>query len=578
MKWIDFLHRFSGFRADALGFQRWTAGIDKSWAAYLSDEPLFSIMDEAAARYGDRPCVNFLGKSYSYAEIGDLVNRAAHGFQQLGVAKGVKVGLFLPNTPYFVICYYAILKAGGTVVNFNPLYVEREIIQQIEDSETDIMVTLDLRQLYPKVAAILDTTRLKKVVYCRMNDILPPVKGLLFSTFKRSELAAIPEDLRHIPFDLLVKTDDAPEPVDIDPHTDIAVLQYTGGTTGLPKGAMLTHGNLVANTRQVRSIAPDLIEGEERILGVLPLFHVFAMTTIMNHGIALGAELILLPRFDLDQTLRTIDARKPTIFPAVPTIYGAINRRGDLSKFELSSLKFCISGGAPLPLEIKRQFEDRTGCVLIEGYGLSEASPIVTCNPIDGITKENSIGLPLPATEIKIRSLKPPHNVVRDGNTGELWVRGPQVMAGYWNRPDETAQTLRDGFLRTGDVGYRDPDGYLFLIDRLKDVIICSGYNVYPRVIEEAIYLHPTVAEVTVIGVDDDYRGQAPKAFIKLQPGTAVSEDDLRHFLADKLSSIERPKYFEFRDELPKTMIGKLSKKELVAEERARGEQEGTDS
>jgi long-chain acyl-CoA synthetase len=318
----------------------------------------------------------------------------------------------------------------------------------------------------------------------------------------------------------------------------------------------------------------NCVDGEERILAVLPFFHVFAMTAIMNHGIAMGAELILLPRFELGQVLRTLDARKPTIFHAVPTIYAAINGREDLGKFDLSSLKFCISGGAPLPAEVKRRFEERTGCILVEGYGLSEASPVVTCNPLDGTAKDGSIGRPLPATTVKIISLAPPYNEVKTGESGELCISGPQVMKGYWKRPTETEDALHGGFLHTGDVGYRDEDGFLFLVDRMKDLIICSGYNVYPRIIEDAIYLHPAVAEVTVVGIPDDYRGQSPKAFVKLRSGTALTEEELREFLADKLSPIERPKEIEFRDELPKTMIGKLSKKELVAQETARSRED----
>lgn len=546
----------------------------EDWSEFTGTEPLFALLDDSAARFSDRPCVNFLGKSYSYAEISDLVNRAAQGFQQIGVTKGTRVGLCLPNSPYFVICYYAILKAGGTVVNFNPLYVSREIEHQVEDSGTEIMVTLDLKQLYPKIAHALDTTCLKKIVICQMSDILPAVKGLLFSTLKRSELASIPEDLRHIQYDMLVKTDGAPDPVAFDIHNDVAVLQYTGGTTGVPKGAMLTHANLMANTRQLQRLVAAA-EGEERILAVLPFFHVFAMTAIMNHGIAMGAELILLPRFELDQVLKTIDSRQPTIFHAVPTIYTAINGHEELEKYDLSCLKFCISGGAPLPPDVKRQFEERTGCFLCEGYGLSEASPVVAVNPLDGTAKDGSIGRLLPATEVKFMSLDAPNNEVKPGEKGEVCVRGPQVMAGYWGRPEETAKTLRGGYLHTGDVGYRDEDGFLYLVDRVKDLIICSGYNVYPRVIEDAIHMHPAVAEVTVVGVPDDYRGETPKAFVKLNTGAALTEDELSQFLKDKLSPIERPEFIEFRDELPKTMIGKLSKKELAAEEAQKRENGG---
>jgi len=565
MRLNDLMRKVPGFNRGAIDNIQSRPAAD-AWSDCTGTEPLYTLLDDAAARFSDRPCVNFLGKSYDYAEISDLVNRAAQGFQQIGVVKGTRVGLCLPNSPYFVICYYAILKAGGTVVNFNPLYVSREIEHQIEDSGTEIMVTLDLRQLYPKIAHALDTTGLKKIVICQMNDILPPVKGLLFATLKRSELANIPQNLRHIQYDMLVNTDGAPDPVDINIREDVAVLQYTGGTTGIPKGAMLTHGNLMANTRQVQSLV-SAVEGKERILAVLPFFHVFAMTAIMNHGIAMGAELILLPRFELEQVLKTIDSRRPTIFHAVPTIYTAINGHAELEKYDLTCLKFCISGGAPLPPDVKRQFEKRTGCFLCEGYGLSEASPVVACNPFDGTAKDGSIGRLLPATEVKFLSLTPPHDEVRQGEKGEVCVRGPQVMAGYWKRPEETAKVLRDGYLHTGDVGYRDEDGFLFLVDRLKDLIICSGYNVYPRVIEDAIHMHPAVAEVTVVGVPDDYRGETPKAFVRLNAGATLTESDLAQFLEDKLSPIERPEFIEFRSELPKTMIGKLSKKELVAEE-----------
>jgi long-chain acyl-CoA synthetase len=561
----DLMRKVPGLKRGGNDDSRTPRAADE-WSDLTGTEPLYSLLDDSAARFSDRPCVNFLGKSYSYAEISDLVNRAAQGFQQIGVVKGTRVGLCLPNSPYFVICYFAILKAGGTVVNYNPLYVRREIEHQIEDSGTEIMVTLDLRQLYPKVAQALDSTGLKKIVICQMGDILPPVKGLLFSTLKRSELADIPEDLRHIRYDMLVNTDGAPDPVEYDVNKDVAVLQYTGGTTGIPKGAMLTHGNLIANTRQVESLVAT-VEGEERILAVLPFFHVFAMTAIMNHGISMGAELILLPRFDLEQVLKTLESKKPTIFHAVPTIYTAIIGHEDLDKYDLTCLKFCISGGAPLPPDLKRRFEERTGCFLCEGYGLSEASPVVACNPFDGSAKDGSIGRLLPATEVKILSLDPPHAEVDQGERGEVCVRGPQVMSGYWRRPEETAKVLRDGYLHTGDVGYRDEDGFLFLVDRVKDLIICSGYNVYPRVIEDAIHMHPAVAEVTVVGIADDYRGETPKAFVKLVAGASLTEDELAQFLEDKLSPIEQPEFIEFREELPKTMIGKLSKKELVAEE-----------
>lgn len=536
----------------------------------IAAQPVATILDQAVATHSGQCAVDFLGKRYSYDEIGDLVNRAARGFQQLGVRKGVRVGLCLPNTPYFVICYYAVLKIGGIVVNYNPLYVEREIKHQVQDSGTTIMVTLDLRQIYPKVAAMLEETCLERVVVCPMSGILPSVKSIMFSVFKRSEMAVIPEDLRHVPFERLVANDGCPRPVVIDPKADVAVLQYTGGTTGVPKGAMLTHANLSANTEQQMRWLPDTRFGQERMLGVLPLFHVFAMTVVMNLGIRLGAELILLPRFDLEQVLKVIARKRPTLFPGVPTIYTALNGSPATAGYDLSSIRYCISGGAPLPVDVRTRFEELTGCTLVEGYGLSEASPVVTCNPLTGEPRTASIGIAMDETVVEVRDTADPTKILGPGENGEICVRGPQVMPGYWQRPEESKQAFVDGALRTGDIGYRDEDGYFYLVDRIKDVILCGGFNVYPRVIEEALYQHPAVAEAVVIGVTDAYRGQAPKAFVRLRDGMEAEPEEIRTFLTDHLSRIEMPKSVEIRDQLPKTMIGKLSKKELVAEEQAR--------
>jgi long-chain acyl-CoA synthetase len=544
-------------------------------ASSIRLRPVADILDQAVAAHAGHYAVDFLGKRYTYQDIGDLVERAARGFQQLGVRKGVRVGLCLPNTPYYIVCYYAILKIGGIVVNFNPLYAEREMKFQIQDSGTTLMVTLDLRQIYPKVAALLEETCLERIVVCPMSDILPTMKGLLFQVFKRSEMAEIPSDLRHVSFEQLVANDGRPRAVDIDPHADVAVLQYTGGTTGVPKGAMLTHGNLTANVEQLRQWMPDADEGNERTLGVLPFFHVFAMTVVLNLGIRLGCELILVPRFDLNQVLKLIAKKRPTLFPGVPTLYTALNAAAEKSGIDMSSLKVCISGGAPLPMEVRSKFESVTGCRLVEGYGLSEASPVVTCNPLNEAPRDGSIGVPLPDTVVEIRDPADPSRLLGVGEKGELCVRGPQVMKGYWQRPADTTDIFIGGALRTGDIGYRDPDGYLFLVDRIKDVILCGGYNVYPRIIEEALYRHPSVAEAVVIGIPDDYRGQAPKAFVTLREGAATTPADLRTFLNDQVSRIEMPKAIEIRSSLPKTMVGKLSKKELVEEERAHAAQPG---
>jgi long-chain acyl-CoA synthetase len=348
------------------------------------------------------------------------------------------------------------------------------------------------------------------------------------------------------------------------------VLQYTGGTTGTPKGAMLTHANVSLNVKQVTAWAPTLIDGGERVLGVLPFFHVFAMTVVMNFGIARASQIIIMPRFSLDEALKLIDRTKPTAMPGVPTLFNAIMNHPKVKSFDLSSLKFCFSGGAPLPLEVKEQFERVTGCKLVEGYGLSEASPVVTANPLDGPIKSGSIGLPLPGTHVSLRDPADPEKEVAPGERGELCVKGPQVMKGYWKKPDATREQFVGDYLRTGDIAVMDEDGFFFIVDRIRDLIICSGYNVYPRVVEEAIYEHSAVEEVTVIGIKDKYRGEAPKAFIKLKAGASATADDIRKHLEKKLSKIEMPSQIEFRDSLPKTMIGKLSKKELKAEEAQR--------
>lgn len=539
------------------------------WDAAIPEGPLFAILDEAVERFPGNEAMDFLGKRYTYAELGAAVARAAAGFRALGVGKGAKVGLFLPNCPHFVIAYFGILKAGGTVVNYSPLYSEDQLAYQIEDSETDIMVTLGLEALYPKMAALLRRSRVSKLVVGTLQEALPFPKNVLFPLLKRSEIARVPDDSEHVSFAGLLDNDGAGTPPEIDPRSDIAVLQYTGGTTGVSKGAMLTHANLHANTHQALMWTPDLEPGRERMMGVLPFFHVFAMTVVMNLTIALGGAIVMRPRFELEPVLADVTKKKPTLFPGVPTMYTAIVNHPGLGKFDLTSIKICLSGGAPLPAEIKRRFETLSGCKLVEGYGLTETSPLATANPFAGLNKEGSIGLPFPGTSIAIVDREDPRKLLPQGEDGEICVSGPQVMKGYWGREEETARTVVDGRLLTGDVGHLDEDGYAFIIDRKKDLVLVSGFNVFPRKVEEGIYRHEAVEEVTVIGVPDDYTGEAVKAFVKLKEGAALDAEALKAFLADKLGRHELPKHVEFRDELPKTMIGKLSKKELVAEEAA---------
>lgn len=538
---------------------------DLQWRAEIPVKPLPAIIEDAVAKYPDNPCIDFLGRKYSYRDIGRLADRAARGFQDLGVGPGVKVGLFLPNTPYFVICYYAVLKAGGTVVNINPLYAEEEVLRQIADAEARIVVTLGLRTLYPKLAAVMQGAGVEKVIVCSMADALPFLQKPLFKLLQRKEIAAVPTDERHLEFRALVANDGDYRAPEIDPRRDIALLQYTGGTTGLPKGAMLTHANLYANAMQTAMWFTKMEAGGERILGVLPLFHAFAMTVVMNGGLSQGAELILLPRFRLDAVLEAIHKKKPTLFPAVPTMFAAINTCRQLAKYELSSLKFCLSGGAPLPARVKREFESLTGCTLVEGYGLTECAPVVTVNPFLGVNKEGSVGLPLPGTIVEITALDDPARVLPPGTTGEICVRGPQVMAGYRHQPEETAATLMGGRLHTGDVGYMDSEGYTFITDRIKDLILVGGFNVYPRTVEDAILRHPAVEDVAVCGIPDEYRGETVKAFIMLRPGHRLTLGELRNFLQDKLAPFEMPRMVAFRDALPRTLLGKIARKELVA-------------
>jgi long-chain acyl-CoA synthetase len=543
----------------------------------ITPNSVADLLGETVARFGDRPAMDFLGRSWTYDELGALVDRAARGLQDIGVQPGTRVGLCLPNTPYYIIFYYAALRIGGIVVNFNPLYVERELAHQITDSGTTVMVTLDLEVIYRRVVNAGATSGLQRIVVCPMTGILPRSKALLFRLFKRSELARVPADDRHISFAAITANAAPPTRVAIDPVSDVAVLQYTGGTTGVPKGAMLTHANLTANSRQVRRHWSGAQMGAERMLAILPFFHVFAMTVVLNYSVEIGAEIVMLPRFHLKQVLKTIRRRRITIVQAVPTIYTAINAAAAAGRpMDLSSVRFSVSGGAPLPGEVRTRFVEVTGCKLVEGYGLTEASPVVACNPPDGENRAGSVGPPMLDTIVEIRDPADPARLLPPMERGEVCVRGPQVMAGYWNRPADTEAVFVEGALRTGDIGYLDPDGYLFLVDRIKDVIFCGGYNVYPRVLEDALYQHPAVLEATVIGVPDSYRGQAPKAFVVLRAGHTATGDELRQFLTGHLSKIELPKSVEIRESLPKTLIGKLSKKELVAEEASRTEVQGT--
>ncbi len=544
------------------------------WDMPIPNETMLDALARTAAAKPQAPAFYFLGKSYNWGEIAAQVDRFAAGLQAQGLKKGDKVGLFLPNCPIFLIAYYGVMKAGGTVVNYNPLYAVRELVHQIEDSETDILITLDLKILYDKAAEVLKTSRLKRLIIGKFTDILPFPKSILFPIFKCKERAKIASDVRITSLAALMNNSGKPASIALDPVNDIAVLQYTGGTTGVPKGAMLTHRNIYANALQSYGHFPKSDE-HRRMLSVLPFFHVFAMTATLNISVMGGFEILTIPRFDLAQTLDLINKKKPHFMAGVPAIFNAMNNHPKIKDFDLSSLLFCISGGAPLPVEVKRKFEERTGCVVVEGYGLTEASPVTHVNPPFGENIAGSIGMPLPHTIVEIINPDDKVTPMPIGERGEVCISGPQVMKGYWKKPDATADSLRpqpDGRIRlhTGDIGIMDDRGYTYIVDRLKDMIITNGYNVYPRNVEEAVYMHPDVEECIVAGIPDDQRGEVVKAWVKARDGANLTEAALRTFLDDKISKMEMPRKIELRAEaLPKTMIGKLSRKDVLAQEKA---------
>jgi long-chain acyl-CoA synthetase len=551
------------------------------WDIDIVPTPVYQLLDDSAAKWPDRPALNFMGKRLTYAELQALTNRMAKGLQQLGVGPGVHVGLYLPNTPHYVIALFAIMKAGGTVVNYSPLDAATVLEHKIEDSRTDFLLTIDLAALYPNMAPMLDKTRLKKLIVGNVAEMSGAPDAVREQLRAAKQLVDVPADDRHITFAQLIDNDGAytPHPID-NPADTLAVMQYTGGTTGMPKGAMLTHANLSAACTQAWSQTggdnPTLIEGEERVLAVLPPFHIYALTVNMLFGILAAAEIIQHMRFDPKAVLADIQDKKITSFCAVPTMLTALINDPDIAKYDLKSLKFVNSGGAPLPIEVGNRFEELTGVKVSEGWGMTETSPTGTFTPQHLPRKPGSCGIPSPQIVIKMLDVDDPTRYVPLGQSGELCIKGPNVMKGYWQREDATAEvTTFDGFLRTGDVAYMDDDGYVFIVDRTKDMLLCSGYNVYPRVLEEAIYQHPAVREVAVIGVPDEYRGQSPKAFVVLKPDTEpFTLEALQAFLKDKLGKHEMVHALAFRSELPRTPVGKISKKTLQEDEaRERTEQ-----
>jgi long-chain acyl-CoA synthetase len=524
------------------------------------------LLFRTAARLPDAPAIDFMGAVTSYGELAVQVRKAAAGFRAMGIGPGSTVGLFLPNCPHYVIAAYAAWTVGARLANFSPLYTVDELCHQVEDSEADVMVTLDAKALLPTIEAVLKSSRLKALVIGNVAEALPPAKSLLYRLFKRSERSRFEQDERHVPFATLLAGAEY-QPQGPTPTTDeVALLQYTGGTTGAPKGAMLTHANLSINAQQVNAI-DDQPDAPDRILAALPLFHIFAHTCIMNRTILKGAQMVLLPKFEVKAALQTIARTKITALPGVPTMYRALLDHPQLGRYDLSSIRICISGGAPCPEPLQIAFEAATGAKLIEGYGLTESSGVVAANPYSG-GKPGTIGQPVPGTEIRLLDKDDPTKPAAPGANGELAFRGPQMMKGYWKH--DNVGVFADGFLRTGDVAEVDADGYYRIVDRLKDMIIVGGFKVFPSQVEDVLYTHPAVKEAIVIGVPDAYLGERPKAFVTLADEAVATPDELLKWLNGYLGKHERVVGVDIRESLPKTMIGKLSRKELEAEERAK--------
>jgi long-chain acyl-CoA synthetase len=559
---------------------------DKPWlASYEKGVPekieyqeicLPAILEQTSNKFPDKMALLFQGYKITFRELNDMVNRFAACLHAFGINKGDSVAILLPNVIPCVAANYAILKIGGITVMNNPLYSDRELEHQFNDSDSKILVTLDL--LGNRMIDLRPKTKIKQIIYTSIGDYLPFPKNILFPLVaKKKKLAA---DVKHAENvykwkDVLAKSSPTPPDVELS-FDDIAMYQYTGGTTGVSKGAILTHGNLSKNVQQAGAWFPTFKKGEEAMLGALPFFHIFGLTCAMNFAIHMGWGHILVPKPQPEALVETIRNFKPTFAPLVPTMYIGMLNHPDIDKVDMTSIKGCFSASAPLPLEVISDFENKTGAVIVEGYGLTETSPVTHINPFaDGKRKVGSIGVPISDTECRIVDLDDGNTDVPVGETGELLIKGPQVMKGYWNNPEETAKTLIDEWLYTGDIAKMDEEGYFYIVDRKKDMIISGGYNVYPRDIEEVFYENPKIQEACAIGIPHPTRGEAVKIFAVLKEGETATQEELVEYCTGKLAKYKLPTEIEFRDELPKTNVGKILKKELRTEEMAKREKTG---
>src|SRR5215216_4230632 len=554
----------------------WLAHYDKGipHTIEIPNVPLFYFLEESARKYPDRACTIFKGAVITYKEMNTLTDHVATALVDMGVKKGDRVGNFMPNTPQFVMAYFGILKAGGVVVATNPLYTAHEIEYQASDAGIEIMFVMT--NFYKTIKKAQPNTKIKKLIVTNLKEALPPIMRVLFTLVREKKSGfRIEGGLQEGDVwmqDLLKKYKDAPRPkVEVGPD-DTALFQYSGGTTGISKGAVALHRNVVANTMQMKAWFVTSEEGKEIYLMAIPLFHVYGMVAGMAVAMASGASMVMVPNpRDLKDVLENISKHKATIFPGVPLLYNGINNHPDVKagKYELSSIKACISGSAPLMRETKEEFERLTGGKVFEGYGLSEAPTATHCNPLLGVNKTGSIGMPLPDVDVKIISLDDGETEMPQGEIGEIAIHGPQVMKGYHNMPTETANTLRqlkDGetWLFTGDIARLDEDGYFYIVDRKKELIKPGGFQVWPREVEEAIASHPKVLEVGVGGIPDPNRGETVKAWIVTKPGETLTVEELKAYCKEHLAPYKVPTHYEFRTELPKTTVGKILRRELV--------------
>lgn len=554
---------------------------EKPWLAHYPPEvphtlsypsmPVQEYLTHAYEKFPDKVAIHFLGKDITYHELYDSSKRFANYLQTLGIKKGDRVSIMLPNCPQAVISFYGVLYAGGVVVMTNPLYTEREIAYQMNDSGAKAIVSLDI--LFPRISKVVKETKLENVIITGIKDYLPFPKNLVYPMVQKKQYGMTVKvehrGINHLFTEIMktASTEVAKTPFDFE--EDLALLQYTGGTTGSPKGVMLTHKNLISNATMCDSWLYKGTNGEETIMGIIPLFHVYGLTTVLILSVMQGNRMVLLPKFEPETALKTINKQKPTLFPGAPTLYIGLMNHPDIGKYDLSSIEACLSGSAPLPADVQEKFEKITGGKLVEGYGLTETSPVTHSNLLWGERVKGSIGMPYPDTDCKI-FLPGTTDPVPNGQIGEIAIKGPQVMKGYWNRPEDTAATIVDGWLLTGDLGYMNDEGFFFIVDRKKDMIIAGGFNIYPREIEEVLYEHEAVQECVVAGVPDAYRGETVKAYIVQKEGYNVSEEEFNTYCREHLASFKVPRIYEFRKELPKTAVGKILRRSLVDEEIAK--------